>query len=188
MHARWRAMDFKRQLEGARTDDLIVRVHRSGLEDGWVDGRVAALGPEFLMLEILDKGQRPDGFNCLRYSDITQCDVPAPHAKFLQQAIAARRLSWSAPPSIDLSSPAALLLSAQTIFPLVTIHLEGDEECGICLIGKVAHVEENKIDLREISPDAEWDEKPTSYNLAEITRVDFGGAYEESLHLVSSAR
>ncbi|HEX7424334.1 MAG TPA: hypothetical protein VF311_10690 [Terriglobales bacterium] len=33
-------------------------------------------------------------------------------------------------------------------------------------------------------PDACWDDKPETYRLREITRVDFGGDYEEALRLV----
>jgi len=29
-----------------------------------------------------------------------------------------------------------------------------------------------------------WDKEPTKHLLSEITRVDFGGGYEEALHLV----
>ena len=36
----------------------------------------------------------------------------------------------------------------------------------------------------EIDPDAVWEQKPTKINLSDITRVDFGGQYEEALHLV----
>lgn len=40
------------------------------------------------------------------------------------------------------------------------------------------------MSLLEIGPDALWDDEPETYRLSEITRVDFGGAYEEALHLV----
>ena len=38
--------------------------------------------------------------------------------------------------------------------------------------------------IREIGPDAVWEEEAETYRVAQITRVDFGGAYEEALYLV----
>ena len=38
--------------------------------------------------------------------------------------------------------------------------------------------------LLEINPDASWDAEPREYRLRDITRVDFGGDYEDALHLV----
>jgi len=43
------------------------------------------------------------------------------------------------------------------------------------------------VSLLEIGPDAVWDDKPETYRLSEITRVDFGGDYEGALHLVGGS-
>jgi hypothetical protein len=54
----------------------------------------------------------------------------------------------------------------------------------VCWIGRVLGVDRNRVSLLEIGPDAKWDEKPTEFTLSEITRVNFGGEYEDALHLV----
>jgi hypothetical protein len=51
-------------------------------------------------------------------------------------------------------------------------------------IGRVVSVAAGKLSLLEIGPSAVWDETPTQYSLKQITRVDFGGAYEDALHIV----
>jgi hypothetical protein len=40
------------------------------------------------------------------------------------------------------------------------------------------------VSLLEIGPDAVWDKEPSEIRLGEITRIEFGGGYEEALHLV----
>lgn len=52
---------------------------------------------------------------------------------------------------------------------------------GCCRIGRVLHVDRRRVRLLEITPEATWEEKPGDVRLAEITRVDFGGDYEDAL-------
>src|SRR5262245_19233829 len=85
-----RAVSTRRTLEMAKTRAEAVRVHRDGLEDGWADGFVASLGPDFFALQLVDKAARLDGFTCIRYVDITDCAAPAPNAEFLLKALMAR--------------------------------------------------------------------------------------------------
>ena len=51
-------------------------------------------------------------------------------------------------------------------------------------IGRVVSIVSGKLSLLEIEPGAVWEETPTRYSLEEITRVDFGGDYEDALYLV----
>jgi hypothetical protein len=48
----------------------------------------------------------------------------------------------------------------------------------------VVEVRKGGVTLLEIGPDAVWDDQLETYRLNEITRVDFGGDYENALHLV----
>jgi hypothetical protein len=82
-----------------------------------------------------------------------------------------------------LDSVQNLLLSAGRSFPLVTIHREQIEP-DACWIGRVKGIKRGRVSLLEINPDARWDAHPTAYRLSEITRVNFGGDYENALHLV----
>jgi len=76
------------------------------------------------------------------------------------------------------------LKSANALFSLVTIHRERIKP-DTCAIGKVIDIAENHLLFLEIGPDAAWEEKPSKIRLNDITRVDFGGGYEEALYLVS---
>jgi hypothetical protein len=179
------ATRVRKALEGAKERDEIVRVYRAGLEDGWAAGFVAGIGPEFFALQIFDKACRIDGFNCLRYRDVTDWKAPEPYSDFLRKALLARGLTPASGLAVELGSLTTILETANKAFPLVAIHLEEDE--GVCYIGRVQSITESEVSLLEISPDARWDSAPTLHPLSEITRVDFGGAYEEALHLVAPA-
>jgi hypothetical protein len=48
----------------------------------------------------------------------------------------------------------------------------------------VQSLDRGRVSLLEIGPDAKWDDSPEEYPVAEITRVSFGGEYENALHLV----
>jgi hypothetical protein len=73
--------------------------------------------------------------------------------------------------------------SASRAFPLVTIQREQIDR-NVCSIGRVLGVKRGRLSLLQINPHATWDEKPTEYRLSEITRVNFGGDYENALYLV----
>jgi hypothetical protein len=66
---------------------------------------------------------------------------------------------------------------------VVTIHRENVDP-DICQIGRVVAVDKDKVRLLEINPDASWDSRPLVYRTREITRIDFGGSYEDALMLV----
>jgi hypothetical protein len=55
---------------------------------------------------------------------------------------------------------------------------------GGCWIGRVQGIDRGRLSLLEIGPDAKWEDSPEEYRVAEITRVNFGGDYENALHLV----
>jgi hypothetical protein len=66
---------------------------------------------------------------------------------------------------------------------MVTIHREKVAP-DICVIGKVIRVGEGRVYLLEIKTDASWETEASHYRLRDITRIDFGGRYEEALALV----
>jgi hypothetical protein len=76
-----------------------------------------------------------------------------------------------------------LLQTASRAFPVITIHREKIAP-DVCHIGSLTELTENRVSLLEIGPDACRDDTLLSYRISEITRIDFGGGYEEALILV----
>ncbi len=83
-----------------------------------------------------------------------------------------------------MSSTEQLIRTAGKRFPLITIHREKADP-GVCHIGQVTGVSSTSISILEVTPDAEWERSPTVYRLNQVTRVDFGGPYEDALALIA---
>jgi hypothetical protein len=175
----------KSQLAFALLNKLLVRF-ASVLERGTITGYVLDIGPQFFLIALISDDVRPNGFQCYRLSDIRKLR-PDKYARFHETVLKKRGLRLPKKPPIDVSSLAKLLLSANHAFPLVTIHREKAKP-GTCEIGRVVEVKKGRITLLEIGPDAAWDDRLETYRLSEITRLDFGGGYEEALYLIGASK
>jgi hypothetical protein len=173
------------QLLLARRKRLLVRFSRS-FEPGTVNGYVLDIGPQFFLLALVSDGLRFNGFQCFRLSDVRKLQVPDKYARFHESVLKKRRQGIPRKIPVVVKNLSELLLTANRAFPLVTVHRETvDPE--VCSIGRVIDVRNGHVTLLEIGPDARWDNQPETYRLSEITRVDFGGDYEDALHLVGGA-
>jgi hypothetical protein len=152
-------------------------------DSGSTHGYVLDIGPSFFLLGLIDDSVKFNGFQCLRISDLRGLQVPDPYERFVLAALHKRNQKMKAKPNIKLDGLPELLRSANQIFPLITIHRERVRPEN-CWIGKVIDITKDHLFLLQIDAHAKWDENPTRFLLREITRVDFGGGYEEALHLV----
>jgi hypothetical protein len=170
------------KLAEALCNKLVVKFW-SPYESGSTEGYVLDIGPRFFLLAFINDEMRFNGFQCMRFSDVRGLQAPHQYADFVVAALRRRGQTIRRKPNVDLSNLSALLNSASRLFPLVTVHRER-VDAETCKIGRVAGVTKSRLSLLEIGPDALWEEKPSELRLNEITRVDFGGGYEEALHLV----
>jgi len=168
-------------LKIAMRSGTFVRFERP-FEEGHIHGYVMAVGAELFLLALVSDHIRFNGFQAFRTIDVRKLR-PDPFAKFVESALKKRGESKPRKPKVSVSSLRALLLSASRAFSLVTIHRE-KLDADICQIGRVVRVTDGELSLLEIGPDAVWREAPTRYALKQITRVDFGGDYEDALHVV----
>ena len=176
----------KAQLALARRKKLLVRF-ASALDRGTVNGYVLDIGPQFFLIALVSDGLRPNGFQCYRLADIRKLQVPDKFAEFHEAVLKKRGMRFPKKPRVDVSSVEKLLRTANSAFPLVTIHRE-KVDAGACWVGRVADLGKGRVTLLEIGPDASWDNELETYRLSEITRVDFGGDYENALHLIGGGK
>jgi hypothetical protein len=134
------------------------------------------------LLALVSDRIRFDGFECFRCGDVKNLR-PDPYAAFVETALKKRSERRPKKPRVSVGSIEELLLSAGRAFPLVTIHRE-QVDPNVCWIGRVQGLDRGRLSLLEIGPDAKWKDSPEEYRVAEITRVSFGGEYENALHLV----
>lgn len=176
----------KSQLAFALRNKLLVRF-ASALDRGTVNGYVLDIGPQFFLIALVSDGIRPNGFQCYRLSDIRKLRVPDKYARFHEAVLKKRGMRFPKKPRVDVSSLAELLLTASRAFPLVTIHREKADPRA-CWIGRVVDVGKGRVTLLEIGPGATWDDRLETYRLSEVTRVDFGGDYENALYLIGASK
>ena len=155
----------------------------SRYEEGRIEGYVLDVGPQFFLMAIVDDRISFDGFQCMRFSDVTRLEVPASNSDFVVAALIKRGESIESKPQIDLTSAATILESASRIVPLVTIHTQKSHP-NSCWIGRPLGATATHEALLEIGPDAVWETVPTMKAFKPITRIDFLGGYEEALYLV----
>ena len=158
-----------------------VRLYRK-FEPAPVRGYVLDVGREFFLMAVVNDGVRYEGFQCFRVRDTTSVGAD-PYAEFAEAALRKRGLRRPRKPRVSMQSLVELLETGSRAFPLVTIHREEVDRDG-CQVGRVMGVGRGRVRLLEIAPNATWDKKPRAYRLSEITRVDFGGDYEQALFLV----
>jgi hypothetical protein len=140
------------------------------------------VGPRFFLLALVSDQIRFDGFGCFRCGDVKNLRAD-PYAAFVETALKKRGERRPKKPRVTVGSIEELLLSAGRAFPLVTIHREQVDQ-DVCWIGRVQGLDRSRVSLLEIGPDAKWEDSPEEHRVAEITRVNFGGEYENALHLV----
>jgi hypothetical protein len=173
---------FERSLKAALTKHQLVRVTRSRIEDGYMDGRVVAVGGELVVLNLVSDDLVMNGYIALRLADITSVKAPAPHAAFIEKVLVARS-QRDAP--LALAQPISwwsILETAAVGWPLVAIHKE-DEESGTILIGQIiGSTSSEAVSLRLLSADGRWKgSRAQRVALNDVSRIDFGGLYEEAL-------
>jgi hypothetical protein len=175
------ATDIRAQLTSALNERRLMRFHRR-FEDGWINGYVVGIGPAFVMLADVSDHIRFNGFGCYRLADIKNLR-PAPNAKIVETAL--EKLGETRPetPAVNLDSVADILETAGALFPMVTVFADADRP-QVCHIGAIVSLEGGMVWMRDIGPDAVWDAKTSARRLDDVTRIDFGGAYETALALV----
>ena len=166
----------------ALRDKTLVKFTRP-IEEGSVSGYVLDIGPRWFLLALLGDGIRFNGFQCFRLCDVRELQVPHPYGTFAEAALKKRCERVPKKSRVSVANVEELLLSASRAFPLVTIHREKVDP-GVCEIGRVSQVKDGLLSLLEINPDASWDANAKQYRVRDITRVDFGGEYEDALQLV----
>lgn len=171
------------RLARARAEQLAVRVRRWIPSADRVDGFVVDLGPDWVALVPLH-GFILNGWCLLRVKDIQAVSIrPDPDA--LEVRVLKARGQWPPRvPDVQLDDLPSALCSAAAAASLITIHTEFDRP-DACWIGSLLSVEGGMLSLLEVDDEGEWERKPRAFDLDDVTRIEFGGDYEEGLALAA---
>ena len=173
------------ELEKARTRKNVVRIFRDEIDgpDNWTDGFIIAANEEMVLMQLIDDGVHLNGYQILFLEDISDFMHPAPFNDFQKRVLEIRGEEIE-DPEVDLDDLAVLLMDISEEFGLVTIHREEVDSDG-CEIGRVLRADATTFELEEIGSDARWFDETYEYDLYDITRIEFGSAYEDALLLAN---
>ena len=177
-------LDNAAAIRHAAASKGLLSIRRDDIEDATVYGFCVGAGPHWFVLGILNDEYRPNGFQCMRFQDVSSIEYPPKRAKFIKRAIAYWNDATSDFPNINLQSTRSILETVEQYFELVTLHPEISDP-DVCFVGVPESVNDIDVSLKTISPNAVWDDEPMELLLDDITRIDFGARYEEVLSALS---
>jgi hypothetical protein len=177
---------WSRKTHELPTHKEIVRIQRSAKITDVLDGYIVGKSKRLALLHLIDPNFiNLNGYCAVRIRDIRRWRVRHDHEFFLNRAFQLKGIAPVQLDGIDLSNLHNLIKSSRKQFPLTTIHRELLDNT-VCNIGRVRELTKKALILDEISPAARW-ERTGYYRYKDITRLEFGGSYEEALLLVAES-
>jgi hypothetical protein len=172
------------RLDRALRERRLVRLRRGIHRADKLEGYVVMHTDSWLLMAVVDDRILLNGFAALRSADVIAVKA-RPTDGFVGKALALQG-AWppTAPPHVDLTDVRTLIASVAEHYSLVTLHLERSIP-DACFIGGLVGIRKRTVGIREVSPQATWHREPTKWPLRKITRIDFGGAYENALYKVA---
>ena len=166
-----------RKLTAARDDVAPIRVERSLSHSHTIEGYVVGIGKKWALLSVTDDGGYFDGYLAFRLADVKRVSRDTS----LTGRFAPTQPEWppAAPQGLDLDSRAGLLTTAAALFPLVGVQEERQRE-GLW-IGNLIELDNKRVWLREIRPDASWHDFDQGYRRRAVTSVIFDDRYMRAL-------
>ncbi|GAB3679027.1 hypothetical protein [Angustibacter aerolatus] len=175
----------RRRLQRAARKHTLVRVRRWTPESDRITGYVVGVGSAWFVLAVQTDGSRPDGWIALRVRDVSSVRVRSRGDTIDEKSLRARGEWPPAPPHhLELDGVRGVLRTASRSAPLVTVLVEWDEP-DRCWIGAVERIGKRVLSLREVDPGGRWKRHRSKFDLEDVTRVDWGDAYNEALLLVA---
>lgn len=152
-------------------------------DDCFDRGYVVDATESYALLHVVDDRIELDGYVVLRIEDITEVTCEFASLKFIEKALAIRRMQPERPALVDLTSMESVLRSIDEHFPLLVVHREevSDDECWI---GSLDTVSDKTFTFNAMDPEANWN-GAKRFRFEEVTRVEFDGGYETALAQVA---
>jgi hypothetical protein len=150
-----------------------------------LQGFVVGLSSRWLLVHQADERAYLDGYAAVPVADVFDAWTVDAQTTVTERAL---RLLGEHPtplPELDLRSARSVIAYVDAHFPLVTIHVERDIP-DVCYIGRVARLGDDDFTLATITPAARWAGEET-FSYGAMTRIGFGGRYEDALALVATS-
>jgi hypothetical protein len=127
-----------------------------------------------------------DGYCAFRREDIRAIHVSFEKVELLRRALRIKDLQPITPMGLDATSMRSLMETAQAAFGLVVvarerIHLDEVE------VGTIRMTSDDTYVLRFMNVNAEWENDDRPFRYRDVTRLEFGGEYEQTLLAVAQS-
>ena len=179
--ARVKPIDYEQIIRS----QYLVRFERKPLDEDALYGFVLAVGETLTLLHTLETSTYTlNGYSVICNADVSRYAVyDRPDYYFDSRVLRLKGITPQPQPEISVASLPELLTSVARCYPLFTIHREAVNN-EVCFVGRLEGMTPKTFTLFEIDSCAEW-EGPHRHRFQDVTRVDFGGGYEEALALVA---
>jgi len=143
-------------------------------------GFVAAFSDRLILLHRLDWDTfRLNGYEVIMADDVSHHRVFDSPKYWQYRAAKLFRHAPKSPKGFLLGSLQDFLKSNLKKNRLVTLHVENTKP-DVCYIGPVVSVTEKTVSIEDLNCNAEWSGL-RRLRLMDVTKIDFGGGYEEAL-------
>lgn len=176
---------LRKRLERAQVQEALVHIRRWIPGADRVEGFVVGLSQDWVLLHRLSDRIAFDGWITVRFQDVQAVTIYPTEDCFEIAAVKARGLWPPTPPAATVPENInQVLAQAKDHSSVITVHREF-ERPDVAWCGAVRDISEDTLRFLEVNVAAGWGRKPRLFDLDDITRVDFGGGYEEALQLVA---
>jgi hypothetical protein len=173
-------------VSGASTYPLVSLLRDEFDESPWY-GFVVGSSDHLVALHLVNDAYALDGYLVVRQADITTQEESFAKRPLVEDALRLKGQAPRDPGPLDLSGVRALMESAQRLYPALVINRERIHP-GECEVGTVRMASEDSYVLRWLNAAAAWENDDRPFLFRDVTMVQFGGEYEQTLALVAQAR
>jgi len=157
----------------------IVDIYRDRISDESLTGIVADFNKKFLVLCLLTDEGKSNGISVIYRDDITRLRTGGNLRTAITELSKLNEGKIKAP-KINLTSIDLILTSMQEEYGYVNMHTEAlDDE--VCFIGRILEQDEDWVSLKGYGTMSNRDTNELLIDKEEISRVDAGAIYEESI-------
>jgi hypothetical protein len=172
------------QLQSAEVTGIPVSIRRASIAADPRHGRIAMVTRAFVIVNTFDADFHLNGFSLLRTRDITA--VEDKRAGFFGRLLERRPEKGTILP-IEFrgcDTVRSVLSLIHNHWPIISVHLETTVDRP-SIFGRVRMMGADAVVFDWITSEAVWNGTTESTRIEAITRVDFGGGYEDSLAIAA---
>ena len=163
-----------------------VEITRVMDESSW-HGFLVAESESLVVIHRVSDRYDLDGYCALRREDIESMAESFEKLDLLQRALRLKEQEPVVPVRIDATSMRNLMESAQAAFGVLVIDREKVQPDEV-EVGTIRMTSEDTYVLRWLSTNAEWDNDDRPFRYRDVTKLEFGAEYEQTLLAVVRSR